>query len=148
MFASADPTLTVSWAPLAVAAVCLIGYLAGVALSTRVSLQLRSIAFIKTLHLAVFIAITLILAGFLYEVIADRLSYLTWATIGIFLGEGIVLITHQWRCPLTDVAESLGSQHGQVTDILLPKWLADRVWTIYTWLFAAGFVGLLIRIFW
>ena len=35
---------------------------------------------------------------------------------------------------------------GQVTDILLPKSIADHVWTIYTWLFAAGFLGLLLRL--
>lgn len=111
------------------------------------SVRLRSIRFIKAIHLAIFIAVTGLLVGFLYEVATDRLSYLTWSTIGILLGEGAVLITHRWRCPLTAVAESLGSQHGQVTDILLPKTLADHVWTIYTWLFVGGLLVLIIRRF-
>ena len=133
------------WTAMTITAVCLVGYLAGVWLSTRVSLRLRSITFIKSLHLAVFVAITIILVAFLYEVAADRIGYVTWATVGIFLGEGLVLITNHGRCPLTAVAEDIGSQHGQVTDILLPKFIADRVWTIYTWLFAAGLVGLVLR---
>jgi hypothetical protein len=127
-------------------ALCLAGYVLGVRLVTRLSLGLRSLGFIKVTHLAVFIAVTVLLLGFLYEVVADRISYLAWGTIGIFLGEGIVLITNRWRCPLTAVAEELGSRHGQVTDILLPKSIADHVWTIYTWLFAAGTLGLLLRL--
>ena len=134
------------WLAAAIVALCLVGYLAGVWLATRLSVRLRSISFIKVLHLAVFVAITVILIGFLYEVGADKISYLTWGTIGVFLGEGIVLITNRWRCPLTAVAEDLGSKHGQVTDILLPKSIADHVWTIYTWLFAGGFLVLLFRL--
>lgn len=135
-----------AWAGISIVVVCLVGYLLGVWLSTRLSVRLRSITFIKSLHLAVFVAVTGLLVGFLYEVVADRISYLTWGTIGIFLGEGAVLITNHWRCPLTAVAESLGSKHGQVTDILLPKGIADHVWTIYTWLFAGAFLLLLYRL--
>jgi hypothetical protein len=130
----------------AVVVLCLIGYLVGVQLATRLSVRLRSVSFIKTLHLVVFIVITVVLVGFLYEVGADKVSYLTWGTIGVFLGEGVVLMTNRWRCPLTAVAENLGSKHGQVTDILLPKFIADNVWTIYTWLFAGGFIVLLVRL--
>lgn len=129
-----------------IVALCLAGYVLGVRLVTRLSLGLRSLSFIKVTHLAVFLSVTVLLAGFLYEVAADRISYLTWVTIGVFLGEGIVLLTNRWRCPLTAVAEDLGSKHGQVTDILLPKSIADHVWTIYTWLFAAGFLVLLLRL--
>ncbi len=129
-----------------VALVCFLGYLLGVRLITWLSSRLHSIGFIKNIHLAVFIVVTALLIGFLYEAVADRIGVLTWATVGIFAGEGEVLITNRWRCPLTDVAEGLGSRHGQVTDILLPKSIADNVWTIYTWLFAAGFVLLVIRL--
>jgi hypothetical protein len=134
------------WLAVMIVVLCMIAYLAGVWLATRLSIRLRSVSFIKVLHLAVFVAITVILLGFLYEVGADEISYLTWGTIGIFLGEGIVLMTNRWRCPLTAVAEDLGSQHGQVTDILLPKIIADNVWSIYTWLFAGGFLVLLFRL--
>ncbi|HSR31102.1 MAG TPA: hypothetical protein VLY63_11095 [Anaerolineae bacterium] len=41
------------------------------------------------------------------------------------------------------MAEDLGSKHGQVTQIRLPKSIADHVSTIHTWLFAAGFLVLL-----
>ena len=131
----------------AVTLFCLVGYLLGTWLVTRLSARLRSIGFIKGIHLAIFILVSGLLIGFLYEVVTGRMSYLTWSTIGILLGEGVVLVTNRWRCPLTAVAEGLGSQHGQVTDILLPKSIADHVWTIYTWLFAGGLVVLLFRLF-
>lgn len=122
------------------------GYLFGVRLITAVSVQLRSIAFIKSLHLVVFVLVSGLLAGFIYEVIAGRITYLTWITVAVFLAEGVVLIVNGWRCPLTAIAENLGSAHGQVTDILLPKWFADRVWVIYTWLFAGALIGLVWRV--
>jgi hypothetical protein len=125
---------------------CLIGYLLGAWLITRLSVRFSSIGFIKAIHLAIFVVVSVLLVGFLYEVVVDRISYLTWITVGILLGEGAVLVTIHWRCPLTAIAEGLGSQHGQVTDILLPKRLADHVWTIYTWLFAGGLVAHLIRL--
>ncbi|HTO99989.1 MAG TPA: hypothetical protein VMJ64_01345 [Anaerolineales bacterium] len=127
---------------------CLVVYLLGTWLVTRLSARLRSIGFIKVIHLAIFVLISGLLVGFLYEVVTGRMNYLTWSTIGILLGEGVVLVTNRWRCPLTAVAEGLGSEHGQVTDILLPKSIADHVWTIYTWLFAGGLLVLVIRLLW
>jgi hypothetical protein len=132
---------------IAVSALCLVGYVLGVWLITWLSVRIRSLGFIKVVHLAVFVAVSALLLGFLYEVATARISYLTWSTIGILLGEGAVLIANRWRCPLTAIAEGLGSEHGQVTDILLPKSIADHVWTIYTWLFAGGLLVLVIRLF-
>src|SRR5690242_4533409 len=91
----------------------------------------RSIAVIKTVHTVVFIVLSGLLAILLYEVIADRMTYLTWITVTLFLGETIVLIANGWRCPLTAMAEKLGSAHGQITDTLLPKWFADRIFHVY-----------------
>jgi len=42
------------------------------------------------------------------------------------------------RCPLTGPAESLGSWHRRVSDILLPLWFADRVVPLCTSLYRAG----------
>ena len=38
--------------------------------------------------------------------------------------ESLVFVANGFRCPLTDVAESLGAEHGSVTDIYLPAWFA------------------------
>src|SRR5689334_22359092 len=92
-------------------------YLLGVRLVEVVCVRLRSITFIKALHLLIFFAVTGLLAGLVYEAGVGHVTYLSGITIAIFLAEGVVLRFNGGRCPLTAIAESLGSTHGQVTDI-------------------------------
>jgi hypothetical protein len=106
---------------------------------------LRSIVFIKSVHIVVGIALTGGLAVLLYEVIVDRITILTWTAVALFLIEGVVLIANGWKCPLTSYAERLGSTHGQVTDIFLPKWFADRFFQIFGALWAVALLLLAIR---
>ena len=122
-----------------------IGYLLGVWLIEFLSVRLHSIQFIKSVHTLVFVVISVLLAILLFEVIANRI-FLSWITVGVFLAEGIVLLLNHGRCPLTAIAENLGDKHGQITDTLLPKWFADRVFKVYTWFFVAGFLGLAVRL--
>lgn len=108
--------------------------------------MLRSIAFIKSLHMAIFIVLSVLLTLFLHEVIVDKISALTWIAVALFLIEGVVLVVNRWKCPLTTYAERLGAPHGQVSDVFLPKWIADRVFQIYGGLFALGLVLLAYRV--
>jgi len=108
--------------------------------------MLRSLTFIRFVHTVIFILLSVILAVLLYEVIADRITPLTWIAVALFTGEGIVLIASGWKCPLTAYAESLGADHGQVTDVFLPKWFADRVFVIYGGLFAVALLFLVMRL--
>ena len=105
----------------------------------------RSIAIIKVVHTVVFVLLSALLIAFLYEVIANKMTFITWGAVTLFLAEGIVLIMNGWRCPLTGMAERLGSMHGQITDTLLPKWFADRVFQVYGYLFAGALALLVIR---
>lgn len=107
--------------------------------------MLRSIVFIKSVHTVIFVFMTGALAVLLYEVIVDKITILTWIAVALFLIEGIVLIVNGWKCPLTNYTERLGSTHGQVTDIFLPKWFADRVFQIYGVLWAVALLLLVIR---
>jgi hypothetical protein len=50
---------------------------------------------------------------------------------GIAIGETLIYVGNGFRCPLTTLAEDLGSEHGAVTDIFLPKWLASNIANIY-----------------
>ena len=86
------------------------------------------------------------MGALIYEVLFDEITYLTWIAAVLFLSEGIILVISGGRCPLTVYAEKLGSPHGQVTDIFLPKWLADRVFQIYGSLFAIAIIVLLFRL--
>jgi hypothetical protein len=51
---------------------------------------------------------------------------------GIAVGESAIYAGNGFRCPLRTLAENFGDESGQVTDIFLPKWLADNVANIYT----------------
>jgi hypothetical protein len=121
-------------------------WLGVILLAVRLIALTRSIAFIKFIHTVVFVLLSGLLAALLYEVIADRISVLTQVAVTLFLAEGIVLVLNGWRCPLTAIAEGLGSPHGQVTDTLLPKWFADRVFRIYSGLYVGALLFLVMRL--
>lgn len=87
-----------------------------------------------------------LLGVFLFEVIANRISLVSWTAVTLFLAEGVVLALNGGRCPLTTYAEKLGSTHGQITDIFLPKWFADQVFKVYTVLFILGLLLLAVRL--
>ncbi len=122
-----------------------IGYLLGVRVLEAVTARLGSITFIKSVHTIVFVPLSALLFIFVYEVAVGRISYLTWSAVAVFLAETVVLMTHNWRCPLTMYAERLGSTHGQITDFFFPKWFADRVFLVYGGLFVTALALLVVR---
>ena len=105
----------------------------------------RSIALIKSVHILFGVALTGGLAVLIYQVITDKITILAWVAVAFFLIEGVVLIANGWKCPLTTYAEKLGSTHGRVTDLFLPKWFADRFFQIFGALWAVAVLGLAIR---
>ncbi len=131
---------------LIVMAALFISYLLGVRVLEVISARLRSITFIKSVHTIVFVPLSLLLFVLAFEVAFGRVTILSWSAIAVFLAETIELMTHEWRCPLTAIAESFGSRHGQITDFFFPKWFADRVFLVYGALFTASLVGLAIRL--
>ncbi len=60
-------------------------------------------------------------------------------TILVFV-EIIVLITNEWRCPLTNVAARYTGDRSANFDIYLPLWLARRNKLIFGWTFALALV--------
>ena len=115
-------------------------------LTGSASRWLRSITVIKSVHTVVFFLLSGLLGIFVYEVMVNRISLFTWTAVTLFLAEGVILMMNGWRCPLTTYAEKLGSSHGQITDIFLPKWFADRVFIVYTGLFIGGLLFLVFRL--
>lgn len=51
-----------------------------------------------------------------------------------------MLVVSGWTCPLTILAERQGALRGSVTDILLPTWLADRIFPICGTLYGIALV--------
>lgn len=107
--------------------------------------KLRLAGWVKAFHITFFVVMTILLLVFLYEVLFWRVTAWSWVTLVLFLVEGLILLVNGWQCPLTQIAESLGMENGQVTHLFLPKWFSDRVFHIYGALFALCCLGLLIR---
>jgi len=87
------------------------------------------------------------LACFFYNIYAAATATFTWVlfiTFGTHLVEGVMLILNRWTCPLRIMVEKYGAENGQVSDIFLPKWLADRLFEIGIGLFAveAAWLGI------
>ena len=97
-----------------------------------------ALATIKTAHTAIWL---LVEAAVLYVLLAgirgrsDGKVAIAGAVVAtetmVFLGNGA-------RCPLTDLAESLGADDGSVTDIFLPRWLAHYLPAIHVPLVGAA----------
>jgi len=108
--------------------------------------MLRSILFIKFVHALFFFFMSRCIGVVLYSAITDRITSITWIAFGMVLIEGLVLLVNGWRCPLTVYAEGLGAPSGSVTDIFLPRWLADRAFVVCGGLFGLATVALFVRI--
>ncbi len=46
-------------------------------------------------------------------------------------GETLIFAANRFRCPLTELAEHVGAEHGAVTDIYLPRWFAHNLPAIH-----------------
>jgi hypothetical protein len=55
-------------------------------------------------------------------------------------GECAIYAGNGFRCPLTGLAEDLGAESGQVTDIFLPDWLARNIANIYAPLYVMALI--------
>jgi hypothetical protein len=85
---------------------------------------------IKLVHTVIFWILSLCVVYALFSGIANRMTTWTWVAVGLLLVESVVLVVSGWTCPLTILAERQGAVRGSVTDIFLPKWLADRIFPI------------------
>ncbi|MCG6924808.1 MAG: hypothetical protein LJF30_05785 [Acidobacteria bacterium] len=90
---------------------------------------------IKVVHTVIFWVLSLCVLYVLFSGVADRVTPWTWVAILLLLVESIVLVAFRWTCPLTLLAERQGAVRGEVADIFLPKWFADRVFPICGTLF-------------
>jgi hypothetical protein len=89
------------------------------------------IAAIKAFHTLIWFSIEacmvyLLYAGFVKR--SDRRAALAAEVVG---GESLIFAANGFSCPLRQLAESLGAEHGSVTDLYLPKWLAHNLPAIH-----------------
>ena len=108
--------------------------------------MLRSITFIKAVHTLIFVFMIIWVGIVFFTLLLDKISHLTWIGIGFVLLEGLVLLVNGWRCPLTVYAENLGADDGSVTDIFLPKFIANQMFKIFGTISVICFMMLLVRL--
>jgi hypothetical protein len=93
---------------------------------------------VKLFHSCAFLVIQSAILYLLYKGIKRESDARAGIAAGIAAGESVIYAANGFRCPLTGLAERLGAEHGSVTDIFLPTWLASNVARIYVPLLAAG----------
>jgi hypothetical protein len=98
---------------------------------------------VKLIHSAIFLSVAASIVHIFFAGIANRPSRWTTLALGLALGESTIFAANRFNCPLRKVAEDLGAESGQVTDIFLPRWFADRIPWIFTPPLVVGLVALL-----
>lgn len=109
------------------------------------NLERAAIAVIKAIHTVIFLLIMSFIVHFAWSGLRNRLTPWTVATFALVVGEGIVLGVNGGRCPLTVVVEDLGSNHGSVSDIFLPDWVARHIPHISSALIGLGVTAFLMH---
>lgn len=90
-------------------------------------LEHPTIVAIKTLHTAIFALLMGCVLFVTQAGIRGRMTRRSAIALVAITGEGLVISRNQGRCPLTDMVEELGGEHGSVSDIYLPKWVAQHI---------------------
>ena len=86
---------------------------------------------IKAVHTLAWFSIESCMAYVLYAGLAKRTDRRAAIAGAVVAGESLVFAANGFRCPLTDLAEFLGAEHGSVTDIYLPAWFARNLPAIH-----------------
>jgi hypothetical protein len=101
---------------------------------------------VKVIHTLIFWLLSACVLYALFSGMANRITTWTWVAVGLVLLESIVLAASGWTCPLTILTERLGAARGSVTDIFLPKWLADRIFPICGTTYCVALVLIILRV--
>ncbi len=104
----------------------------------RMSDHEGALALVKGIHTVIWAIVETAMVYLLASGMAGRSDRRAGAAAAIVGVETLVFLANGARCPLTGLAESLGAEHGSVTDIYLPGWLARSLPMIHVPLIAAA----------
>jgi len=85
------------------------------------------LAAVKTVHTIAFFGIGSCLGYLAYSGLARRSDRRAAVAGAVVTGEALIYAANGFRCPLTGLAERLGSEHASVADIYLPRWLESHL---------------------
>jgi hypothetical protein len=91
----------------------------------------RALVAVKVVHTLAWFSIESCMVYLLYAGFAKRTDRRAAVAAAVVGGETLLFAANGFRCPLTDVAESLGAEDGSVTDIFLPRWFAHNLPAIH-----------------
>lgn len=86
---------------------------------------------IKLFHTLAWVSIESCVAYVLWAGFAGRSDKRAGMAAAVVAGETLVFAGNGFRCPLTELAERYGAEHGSVTDVYLPKWFAHNIPAIH-----------------
>ena len=94
------------------------------------------VAVLKVIHTTAWFSIESCGAYLLYAGLAGRTDRRAAIAAGVVFGESALFAANRFRCPLTELTQSLGAESGSVTELYLPKWFANNLPTIHVPLLA------------
>lgn len=100
---------------------------------------------IKLIHTIIWVILAGATVYIFYSGLFNRITIYTWIAIAMIVGEGFVLLMFKWACPLTVIARKYSDSDKDNFDIFLPNWLARHNKTIFTTIFVAGVIMILLR---
>lgn len=85
----------------------------------------------KAVHNLAWFSIESCVLYLVYAGFAGRSGRRAAIAASVVAGESLVFAANGFRCPLTDIAERLGAEHGSVTDAYLPSRVARSLPAIH-----------------
>ena len=82
---------------------------------------------IKAVHTLIFASIALAIVVFVWDGIRQRPGRRTAFALGVAMTEAAVYVSNNQVCPLTPLAEEMGSQRGSVVDLFMPARAARNI---------------------
>lgn len=104
-----------------------------------------AIVTIKLVHSAIFFVNTAAIFHIFVAGLHGRPTRWTRPALVVIALEVLALAVNRGQCPLTRLVERLGATNGRVSDIFLPRALADRIPQLCTPPLLIGLVGLAMR---
>src|SRR3984893_18393662 len=123
---------------------CLMGFVSRPMNYVALRLDWRDVAIlaIKAIHSGIFLLNATSVLHIFWVGVLNRQSRWTRVALVAAVGESIVFVVNRGRCPLTQLVEAMGAESGRVSDIFLPRWLADRIPQLFGPPLVIGLLGL------
>lgn len=100
---------------------------------------------IKLVHTLIWAIFVTIIFYILYSGVTNTVRTFTWISIGLIIGEGLVLLIFKMSCPLTVLARKYSDSQKDNFDIFLPNSLAKHNKLIFTTIFVIGVILVVYR---